>query len=261
MFFFFFGSTVGAKAASMFASTAGSKPVGVKEANAIEDAGGVWFKVEGPIAQGVRAVIQRATVIGSKDRIAIKVTDSNKDEKGTVMPREVLAMRLCDHPSVLAVKSVFFDVNKTYICTRLFAGGNVLDRTLETGVIAEEDAVIVIQDVLDALEHIHARGMIHTAVEPANIYLISGDPTSPDFYRSVLGGLQRVKTTLLNTVNEPDDLNYVSPELADKFDKSTGIGPEADLWSVGATLYTMLRHIFSKVSCTVVEEIGRALIM
>jgi hypothetical protein len=77
----------------------------------------------------------------------------------------------------------------------------------------------------------------------------------------VLGGLQRVKTTLLNTVNEPDDLNYVSPELADKFDKSTGIGPEADLWSVGATLYTMLRHIFSKVSCTVVEEIGRALIM
>ena len=78
------------------------------------------------------------------------------------------------------LQKVFYDTKRTFICMTLWAGGNVLDRTLEMG-FAEEDAVIVVQDVLDALDHIHSRGLIHCAVEPANIYLVSGDRS--DFWR------------------------------------------------------------------------------
>lgn len=206
----------------------------------IEEAGGVWFKVEGLVANGSRSVVRRASVNGSNDKIAIKVLPSVVDAKGTALPREVLAMRMCEHPCVLAVKKVFYDTRRTFICMLLCKGGNVLDRTLETGGIAEEDAVIVIQDVLDALDHIHSRGLIHAAVEPSNIYLLSGDPLSPDFHHAILGGLQRVKAQVLPVEEDPGDLNYVSPELVLKFSKSVGIMPAADMWSVGATLYTML---------------------
>ena len=192
------------------------------------------------MANGARSVVRRAKVTGSNDKIAIKVLPSEMDAKGTVLPREVLAMRMCEHPAVLSVKKVFYDTTTTFICMILHEGGNVLDRALETGGIAEEDAVVVIADVLDALEHMHSRGLIHAAVEPSNIYLVSGDPTSPDFYHAVLGGLQRVKTQVLNVESTPGDLNFVSPELVNKFVKSVGIGPETDLWSLGATLYTML---------------------
>jgi len=66
------------------------------------------------------------------------------------------------------------------------------------------------------------------------------DPISGDFNHAVLGGLQRAKTQVLNVEPNPGDLNYVSPELVGRFSKSVGIGPEADMWSVGATLYLML---------------------
>ena len=75
-------------------------------------------------------------------------------------------------PCVLSVKKVFYDSYSTFICSTLYTGGNVLDRTLDTGGFAEEDAVIVVQDVLDALDHIHSRGLIHAAVEPSNIFLV-----------------------------------------------------------------------------------------
>jgi serine/threonine protein kinase len=206
----------------------------------IENAGGVWFKVQGLVANGQRAVVRRASVNGSNAQIAIKVLPNEKDGKGTVLPREVLAMRMCEHPSVLAVKQVFYDTRHTFVCMVLYEGGNVLDRTLETGGIAEEDAVIVVEDVLSALEHIHSRGIVHAAVEPSNIYLVSGDPLSPNFNHAVLGGLQRAKAQVLKMESEPGDLRYVSPELVDKFGRVTGIEPAADLWSLGATLYTML---------------------
>jgi calcium/calmodulin-dependent protein kinase I len=217
----------------------GEDPAAALQAN-IEQAGGVWFKVEGLVAHGSRSVVRRASVNGSDDKIAIKVLPSTVDAKGTVLPREVLAMRMCEHPCVLSVKRVFYDTRRTFICMLLCKGGNVLDRTLETGGIAEEDAVIVIQDVLDALDHIHSRGLIHAAVEPSNIYLLSGDPMSPDFHHAVLGGFQRVKSQVLPVEETPDDLNYVSPELVLKFTKTVGILPAADMWSVGATLFTML---------------------
>ena len=124
------------------------------------------FKVEGLVAKGERSVVRRAAVTGSNDKIVIKILPSICDEKGTVLPREVLAMRMCEHPCVLSVKKVFYDVSQTFICMMLWSGGNVLDRILETGGIAEEDAVLVVQDVLDGLDHIHSRGLIHSAIEP-----------------------------------------------------------------------------------------------
>ena len=156
--------------------------------------GGVWFTVEGLVANGERSVVRRAQVRGTQERIAIKILPNEVDEKGTVLPREVLAMRMCQHPCVLSVKKVFYDSYSTFICSTLYTGGNVLDRTLDTGGFAEEDAVIVVQDVLDALDHIHSRGLIHAAVEPSNIFLVSGDPISADYNHAVLGGLQRVKS-------------------------------------------------------------------
>ena len=218
---------------------ASTRPTTVR-VNQEKDVGGVWFTVEGLVANGERAVVRRAQVRGTQERIAIKILPNEVDEKGTVLPREVLAMRMCEHPCVLSVKKVFYDSYSTFICSTLYTGGNVLDRTLDTGGFAEEDAVIVVQDVLDALDHIHSRGLIHAAVEPSNIFLVSGDPISADYNHAVLGGLQRVKTDMLRNEETPGDDNYVSPELIEDFARATGIGPEVDLWSVGATLYCML---------------------
>ena len=215
------------------------------------------FKVEGLVAKGERSVVRRAAVTGSNDKIVIKILPSICDEKGTVLPREVLAMRMCEHPCVLSVKKVFYDVSQTFICMMLWSGGNVLDRILETGGIAEEDAVLVVQDVLDGLDHIHSRGLIHSAIEPSNIYLVSGDPCSPDYHHAVIGGLQRVKTEVLNSEARVGDMNYVAPELVDNFGKTTGIGPETDMWSVGALLFTMLSgsRPFSQKSNATLSEV------
>ncbi|GAA0918905.1 hypothetical protein GCM10009549_36770 [Streptomyces thermoalcalitolerans] len=80
-------------------------------------------------------------------------------------------------------------------------------------------------DLLDVLEAAHAEGITHGELGPGQVFVRDGDEV-------VVTGFGLVGATLVPRLTAP---SYASPEQA----RDERIGPAADLWALGALLYTM----------------------
>ncbi|QNP68468.1 serine/threonine protein kinase [Streptomyces roseirectus] len=81
-------------------------------------------------------------------------------------------------------------------------------------------------EVLDVLEAAHGEGITHGELSPGQIFVRDRGPV-------VLTGFGLVGATLAPRIAAP---SYASPEQA----RDERIGPAADLWALGAILYTLL---------------------
>jgi tetratricopeptide (TPR) repeat protein len=101
----------------------------------------------------------------------------------------------------------------------------------------EDACVRVIQQVAQALEYAHQRGVVHRDIKPSNI-LLTSDAAS----RAVLldFGLAASKQAgeLTRTGTMMGSLKYMAPEQARG--AADEIGPRTDVYSLGATLFELL---------------------
>ncbi len=118
-----------------------------------------------------------------------------------------------------------------------YVEGKTVKEALEAGkVFAEHEAVEIILQVAQALEHAHRRQLIHRDVKPANI-IITKDGTVK---LADLGLARQAEDQELDkaekglTIGTP---HYIAPELI-----KSRIEPDirADIYSLGATLYHMV---------------------
>ncbi|WP_317441608.1 serine/threonine-protein kinase [Streptomyces collinus] len=99
--------------------------------------------------------------------------------------------------------------------------GELLDRT---GPLNPARAARIGLDVLDVLQAAHDEGITHGELSPGQIFV-------PDSGPAVVAGFGLAGTTLVPRLTAP---SYASPEQA----RDERIGPAADLWALGAVLYT-----------------------
>ncbi|MFF4622267.1 serine/threonine-protein kinase [Nonomuraea jabiensis] len=140
------------------------------------------------------------------------------------------AARLRSHPSIVTVHDVVMDGGRPWIVMELVHGRS-LDRIVrEDGPLPPARTAWVGRHVLDALAAAHSMGVLHRDVKPGNVLLTQdGRVLLTDFgIATVAGDAALTQTGLLN--GSP---GYIAPERL----RGEADGPEADLWSLGATLY------------------------
>jgi len=93
----------------------------------------------------------------------------------------------------------------------------------------EQAVVNTLGRVLDTLEQVHDRGVVHKDLKPDNIFLTQDGPKVIDF------GLAQIpwRPMLAAGGGTP---GFMSPEQA----RGERVGPQADVYSMGATAYDML---------------------
>ena len=84
---------------------------------------------------------------------------------------EIEILKLLDHPNICKVYEYFFDNKFIFIATELCSGGSLYSHTIKQEKIAEEEACFYMYQVLSALAHIHAKGLIHRDIKPSNMLL------------------------------------------------------------------------------------------
>jgi hypothetical protein len=163
----------------------------------------------------------------SGEAVAVKVF-SRGEGLAPRADREARTARKLDHPNIHEVVGVAHDDDHAYLISQLVVG----ERFDRSG-LTDQQAVRAIAAVCDALDHAHARGVVHRDVKPANI-LVSTDGVVQltDF------GIARDDDAREPTVDERllGTLSYMAPEQA-AGKRATGA---TDVWSAGLTLYAAL---------------------
>jgi serine/threonine-protein kinase len=143
------------------------------------------------------------------------------------MEREAEVVRKLSHPNIVPLLDAF-DGNLVY----RYIKGSDLASVLEHGALPLTRALRVIDDVLAALAHAHALGVVHHDVKPANV-LLNGD-------RALLTDFGFAKDLTLAAITAAQELlgtpNYMAPEQF----QGVRTDQRSDIYAVGAVLYHAL---------------------
>ncbi len=146
--------------------------------------------------------------------------------------REARANARLSHPNVVSVYDVGEEEGVHFLVMEYLEGQTLRDH-LDAGPLAPDEAARILDQVADAVDAVHAEGVIHRDIKASNVMLLpDGRVKLMDF-----GVARQTDDTLLTQagmmVGSPA---YMAPELING-DSAT---QSSDLWSLGVLLYQML---------------------
>ncbi|MEU9387668.1 serine/threonine-protein kinase, partial [Streptomyces sp. NPDC048279] len=127
---------------------------------------------------------------------------------------------------VAMVIDAFVEAGTLWTVTELIDGTPLSELLVRQTPFGFAQAARITLDVLDVLDGAHGEGYTHGELSPGQIFVRDEGPV-------VITGFGLAGTTLAPRVTAP---SYASPEQA----RDERIGPAADLWALGAILYTMV---------------------
>uniref|UniRef100_A0A453AY96 Protein kinase domain-containing protein n=1 Tax=Aegilops tauschii subsp. strangulata TaxID=200361 RepID=A0A453AY96_AEGTS len=149
--------------------------------------------------------------------------------------REVrILSSLTGHSNLVQFYDAFEDEDNVYIVMELCKGGELLDKILARGgKYSEEDAKVVMLQILSVVSFCHLQGVVHRDLKPENFLFSSKEENSP---------LKVIDFGLSDFVKPDERLNdivgsayYVAPEVLHR-----SYGTEGDMWSIGVIAYILL---------------------
>jgi serine/threonine protein kinase len=183
------------------------------------------------LGQGGMSVVYRARRADKEFAVKLMRVGSGPDgvDAHQQFRREAAAIARLDHPGLIRVVEVGEDTGRPFLVMEL-AEGESLDRRIARRALDDEEAVALGRGVADALREVHRLGLVHRDIKPANIVLSSsGQAKLVDF------GLVTGTTADGAKVGT---LHYAAPEQVGL--TSREVGPAADLYGLGATLFECL---------------------
>ncbi|MCL7031224.1 hypothetical protein MKW94_018127 [Papaver nudicaule] len=190
------------------------------------------------MGEGTFAKVKFARNCETGENFAIKILDKDKLLKHKMIDqikREISTMKLIRHPNVIRMYEVMASKSKIYIVLELVTGGELFDKITSRGRLKEDEARKYFQQLINAVDYCHSRGVFHRDLKPENLLLdASGGLKVSDFGLSALPQQVREDGLLHTTCGTP---NYVAPEVVN----SKGYdGAKADLWSCGVILFVLM---------------------
>nr|UFP37829.1 CIPK14 [Lonicera japonica] len=148
---------------------------------------------------------------------------------------EISTMKLIKHPNVLNIVEVMASKTKIYLVLEYANGGELFDKIARNGRLKEDEARRYFQQLINAVDYCHSRGVYHRDLKPENLLLDSyGVLKVSDFGLSAFSQQVREDGLLHTACGTP---NYVAPEVL--MDKGYD-GTSADVWSCGVILFVLM---------------------
>ncbi|MGH7173926.1 MAG: WD40 repeat domain-containing serine/threonine protein kinase, partial [Gemmataceae bacterium] len=205
-----------------------------------EQVGG--YEILEELGRGGMGVVYKARHLKLQRLVALKMLLGGSfvtSEERARFRIEAEAVARLRHPNIVQIyevgeHEVDAGLPRPYFTLEFAAGGNLSNR-LAGRPQPPRQAAAWLETMARAAHYAHQQGIIHRDLKPSNVLLTeAGEPTLCDFGVAKLMTGSDVKTrsgTLLGTAE------YMAPEQATEGDK---VGPAADVYALGAILYTML---------------------
>jgi serine/threonine protein kinase len=171
-------------------------------------------------------------------KVAVKVF--KREDEGMLLRfmREARLMASLNNPHLVPIydtgESEIDGLTRYYIVMPFMEGGTLRLRIRHSPLTLAE-VCSCLQDIADALDYIHASGIIHRDIKASNVLL---DATGTCYLTDL--GIARVvtdATQLTSTGNVLGTVDYLAPEL---FEPNRKSDIRSDLYSLGVVLYEMV---------------------
>ncbi len=179
-------------------------------------------------------------------RVAIKQLHSDSpDEAALRFQREARLGASLNHPNLVYVFDIETDAESVLIVME-YVHGETLGAAMADGPLESGEAEGVIRDVADALDHIHAQGVVHRDVKPGNI-LIGPDGRAKLADLGIATAAEGTRITRSGTVL--GTAAYMAPEQLD----GAEAGPASDVYSLAAVAFEALAGRKARLGRTPME--------
>ena len=173
------------------------------------------------------------TLLGRE--VALKRVHSTGDPHGSLrLKREALVGASLNHPNLVSVYDVETQDDGDMVIVMEYVEGETLSAVLRAGGrMRPEEAVRILEGVAAALDAIHARGIVHRDVKPANI-LLGRDGAVKLADLGVADVADRTNITSSGAL--VGSFSYMAPEQLDGGSPSPGM----DVYALAAVAFEML---------------------
>ncbi|XP_057992052.1 CBL-interacting protein kinase 23-like [Hevea brasiliensis] len=190
------------------------------------------------LGEGTFGKVKFARNTETGENVAIKILDKEKILKHKMISQikhEISTMKLIRHPNVIRMYEVMASKTKIYIVLEFIIGGELFEKIASRGRLKEDEARKYFQQLINAVDYCHSRGVHHRDLKPENLLLDArGVLKVSDFGLSALPQQIREDGLLHTTCGTP---NYVAPEVINNKGYD---GAKADLWSCGVILFVLM---------------------
>jgi tetratricopeptide (TPR) repeat protein len=195
------------------------------------------YEIRGVLGAGGMGVVYRALQVRADRMVALKMIRGDAYVSFEQLERfrvEARAVGQLHHPNVVQIFDVGEAGHLPYFSIELLEGGTLRDR-LAAGPMPHAEAAELVQVLAGGVHAAHRAGIVHRDLKPANVLFDSGGtPKITDF--GLAKRLEEEGQTITGqVVGTP---SYMAPEQARGDSRS--VGPLADVYALGAILYTAL---------------------
>ena len=198
------------------------------------DTVGPW-KLGDQLGEGGMGRVFRATN-GEGEEAAVKIVKADLARDKVFrrrFDREAAIAQRVEHPHVVPVIDTGEQDGLPFLAQVFIRGGSLEDRIVREGALPLAEAVRICTAVASGLDALHAQGLIHRDVKPANILL--GDDGTP--YITDFGlAKDRDASVITKTGQALGSMDYMSPEQI----RGEEVSAQSDVYGLGCVLFECL---------------------
>ena len=188
------------------------------------------YRIVSPLGAGAMGAVYKA-VDGGGNLVAFKLLHAQvaaDAETRQRLGREISALQRVQHPAVAHLLDAEADSSEMFIVTALVDGPTLEAEIADGGPLDAVDLFELADQLRDALEAVHAAGVIHRDLKPGNVLISDAGPVLIDF--GIAHGMEDARVTSVGFVMGTP--GYLAPELIDRGDPSA----TTDWWGWAAVL-------------------------
>jgi len=194
------------------------------------------YKIQRRIGAGGMGVVYQGIHVRLEQPVAIKDLSpelaGNKEMRQRFMREAKIQARL-NHANVVNVHNLL-ELNGRLLLVMEFVEGQTLNKLVQDrGALPVPEAIKIAQQVLNALEFMHARGVVHRDLKPSNIMITPDNGVKVTDFGIAKAVTEKGQT---RTGVRLGTLWYMSPEQI----KGQAVDARSDLYAFGITLFQMV---------------------
>ncbi|WP_375498354.1 serine/threonine-protein kinase [uncultured Jatrophihabitans sp.] len=139
---------------------------------------GAWrlrgYVVEGLLGQGGSGEVWRARVAATGEKVALKRLPVRDEAQVRRAAAEAAKLTVLEHPHLVRLHALVPDSTDVVLVLDLAEGGSLAELLDVRGRLSPGEVITAIAPVAAALAHVHAAGVVHGDVTPANILFTAG---------------------------------------------------------------------------------------